>query len=161
MPHSETPHHAEDLQVGSAYDLGSYTVTRDEIVAFARQWDPQGFHVDDEVAAAGFFGEVIASGVHSVAILQRLCVLGAYDGWAVVAGRDMADLRFRRPVRPGTELAGHLVVESVDLARSDRGTVAVSVRLTEQDAGEEHTVLSLRTTMDVWRRGHGPHATTA
>lgn len=144
------PLHAEDLEPGATFALGSYDITRDEIVAFARQWDPQAFHVDDEVAAAGFFGEVIASGVHSVAVLQRLCVLGAYDDWAVVAGRDMRDLRFRRPVRPGMHLVGSLEVAEVDLARADRATVAVRASLSADD----DVVLSLRTRMDVWRRGH-------
>ena len=53
------------------------SMSHEEIVDFASRWDPQPFHVDDEWARDGVFGEVIASGVHSFAIFQRLAVLGA------------------------------------------------------------------------------------
>ena len=62
--------YAEDLVIGSAWDLGSYVVTEPEIIEFARQWDPQGFHVDPDVAAAGYFGGIIASGIHTMAIFR-------------------------------------------------------------------------------------------
>ena len=79
--------YAEDLPVGSTVELGSHAVTLEEMLEFARQWDPQGFHTDPEVAAAGHFGEVIASGIHTLGIYQRLSVEGAVGRWAVIAGR--------------------------------------------------------------------------
>ncbi|HEY6032296.1 MAG TPA: MaoC/PaaZ C-terminal domain-containing protein [Gaiellaceae bacterium] len=54
--------HWEDFEAGQVYELGTRTVTREEIVAFAREFDPQPFHLDEEAAARGPFGGLIASG---------------------------------------------------------------------------------------------------
>src|SRR4051794_6124236 len=94
---STTPVHAEDLVPGTSFDLGTYTLTRDEIVDFATQWDPQNFHVDDEVADAGAFGGIIASGVHSLAIFQRLVVDAQFSKWAIIAGRSIDDMQMTSP----------------------------------------------------------------
>ena len=99
------PLYAEDLVVGSVHGLGTYQVTLQEILDFAEKWDPQVFHVDRAAAEAGFFGEIIASGVHTVAIFQRLAVRGAYRHWSVIAGRRVS-AEFPAPVRPGRTLVG-------------------------------------------------------
>lgn len=65
---------AEDLVVGEVHELGGYEVHAAEIVDFARRWDPLPFHLDDDVAQ-GAFGRLIATGLHSMGILQRLAVL--------------------------------------------------------------------------------------
>lgn len=126
--------YAEDLVEGHTYELGSYTVTRDEILSFAGQWDPQAFHTDDDVAAAGFFGEVIASGIHTLAVFQRLSVLGAYNNWPVIAGRKSRDVQFRSPVRAGLELFGTLTVLEVTHTKPDRALVVTQGVLSSADA---------------------------
>lgn len=120
---------AEDVEVGTVVDLGSYTVTRAEILEFAGHWDPQVFHLDEQVAAAGHFGELIASGIHTLAVYQRLSVLGAYTGWAVLAGRRLRSVEFLAPVTPGTTLYGELTVTSVDLSRPGRALAVTRGRL--------------------------------
>lgn len=110
----DVPTYAEDLVVGSVIEVGSHTPTEAEIIDFATQWDPQGFHIDREVAAAGVFGEVIASGIHTTAIFQRLVVLGAYRHWAVVAGRRITDIELPAPVTAGLELHGELEILAVE-----------------------------------------------
>lgn len=140
--------YAEDLVSGHTYELGSYTVTRDEILSFARQWDPQGFHVDETIAADGFFGEVIASGIHTLAVFQRLSVLGAYNRWAVIAGRTLRDVQFRSPVRSGQELAGSLKVTKVDLDKPGRALVVTEGVLATGDT----TVLTVDLDMYVRTR---------
>ena len=139
------PLYAEDLVVGSVYDLGSYEVSLAEILDFARRWDPQVFHVDQAAAAAGFFGGVIASGVHTVAIYQRLSVLGPYRDWAVIAGRRVIT-EFPAPVRPGV-LTGSLTIEQVTPARPDRSLVTTSGGLTGPDGAPV-----LRSTVDAFVR---------
>jgi acyl dehydratase len=62
----------EDFQPGQVFELGSRTVTADEIVAFGREFDPQPFHVDEDAAAASIFGGLIASGWHTGAMWMRL-----------------------------------------------------------------------------------------
>ena len=62
----------EDFQVGERIELGSVTVTEEEIIAFARQYDPQPFHISPEQAKHSFYGGLIASGWHTVSVLTRL-----------------------------------------------------------------------------------------
>jgi acyl dehydratase len=105
---------AEQLEVGRCLDLGSYRVNRSDIARFANQWDPQPFHGDEAAAKAGLFGEVIASGMHTLAIFQRLAVTGAYMHWDVIADRRLGDVELRIPVRAGDLLHGKLTVEAVE-----------------------------------------------
>ncbi|WP_436345926.1 MaoC/PaaZ C-terminal domain-containing protein [Natronorubrum sp. FCH18a] len=62
----------EDLAVGDVYETGSYTVTKEEIVDFAEQFDLKPFHVDEEAAAESIFGELVASGLHTLCLSVRL-----------------------------------------------------------------------------------------
>jgi acyl dehydratase len=71
---SETPRYWEDYEVGAKFPLGSTSFTADEIVEFARQYDPQSFHVDAVAASESMFGGLIASGWHVAAKLMRLFV---------------------------------------------------------------------------------------
>src|SRR3954463_9420358 len=132
--------HAEDLVPGRVLDLGSYTITRAEILAFAEHWDPQRLHVDEAFARQGLFGDVIASGVQTFGIFQRLAVLGAYRHWAIVAGRTIRDLQLPAPVRPDTTLYGSLTIGPVDLRRDDRAIVGKEGRLVDQDGAVVFTV---------------------
>lgn len=122
------PVYAEDLVPGTVHDLGEHRVSLEEIVEFSRQWDPQDFH--DAQSESGYFAGTIASGLHSMAVLQRLSVLHLYQDWAVLAGRRIADVRFYAPVRPGMLLHGSLVVQAVDLGEPRRALVTVGKTLT-------------------------------
>jgi len=116
MKLTDPPHglHGEDLRSGERTELGSYTLSADDIVDFARQWDPQFFHVDDERAITdGYFGGLIASGVQTLAIYQRLMVESLVRHWEVIGGAGIQDLQFRRPVRPGDTLTGSTTIEDV------------------------------------------------
>jgi acyl dehydratase len=139
---------AEDLKAGMVFDLGSYRVERVELVDFASQWDPQGFHTDDDVAAAGRFGEVIASGVHTLAVFQRLAVLGALQHWAIVAGRSIRDVQFVAPVLAGAVLRGQLTVAAVIPDKPGRSLVRMRGRLIVSD----HEVMTLESDALVSRR---------
>lgn len=114
---------AEDLTVGERFEIGSYTPSREEIVDFALQWDPQAFHVDEKAASAGFFGGIIGSGVHSLAILQRLTVTNLLSTWDVIAGRAIRDVQLTSPLRPDVTLFGAVTVMEVDFTDSERALV--------------------------------------
>lgn len=146
-PASSPPLYAEDLTTGIAYDLGTYTPSAEEIDAFARQWDPQGFHIDEDVAAAGHFGGIIASGLHTMAIAQRLMVTGMLGDVAVIAGRSL-DVQMTKPVRPGMTLAGRLEFDSVEFRGPDRALIRQCVTLTHDEA----TVMTYRGTAYIRRR---------
>ncbi|ERJ17456.1 cyanate lyase protein [Salinisphaera shabanensis E1L3A] len=115
----------ESAQLGERIELGSYTLSADEIVAFARQWDPQFFHMDaDRAASEGYFGGLIASGVQTLAVYQRLVVDALVQYWDVIGGAGIRDLQFRRPVRPADTLTGFAVIEDVEY-QPDRGRARV------------------------------------
>lgn len=134
---------AEDALIGVVRPLGSYEVTEQEIIDFASRWDPQFFHTDPERAAAeGAFGGLIASGIHTVAIYQRLEITSRTDLWQVIAGTGINDLVLRRPVRPGDVLTGtsKLVDRRLEPDRR-RGLLTFHGQLTNQ---HDALVLSLQ-----------------
>lgn len=96
----------EDFTDGLTLDLAPCEVTREEIVAFAEQYDPQPFHLDEAAAAATMLGGLAASGWHSCAIFMRMMV----DGWLGVSASHgspgIEEARWRRPLRPGDRLTG-------------------------------------------------------
>ena len=145
---------ADDLAVGDRIPFGSRTLSEDEILAFARDWDPQWLHTDPAAAAAGHHGGVIASGIHTLAVLQRLCVEALYSRWAVIAGRGFDRLRFTAPVRPGDTLTGAATILAVSLDDT-RGRVQMDFDVRNQD---DVQVLTALMTVYVWRRGHGSAA---
>jgi acyl dehydratase len=128
-----TVKYAEDLTAGLVIELGEYRASEDEMVGFARQWDPQPFHTDPAAAAGGYFGGVIASGLYTMGVLQRLAVLAAYRDWAVIAGRQIREVRMLAPVRPGAVLAGRLTIDEVTPAKPDRSLVVTTGELRAQD----------------------------
>jgi acyl dehydratase len=114
----------EDYTVGATYVCGSFTVTEEEIIQFASLYDPQMMHIDPDLAAKGPFGEVIASGWHTVARTMRLVVENflPHNG---LAAPGIDELRWPRPVRPGDTLTLHATVQEARRSRTkpDRGLV--------------------------------------
>jgi acyl dehydratase len=132
--------YAEDLIVGQRFEFGSYTIGEEEILRFARQYDPVPIHIDKEAAASGPFGGLIASGFNTLAIYQRLVVEAVWTKVAGIVGRSF-EVRLFRPVRPGTQLTGHSRVESVTL-RPERRDGVVILRSELTDASGQ-TILTL------------------
>ena len=127
--------YADDLTPDDMFDLGTWTPTAEEIMDFGRQWDPQPFHVDEAAAAETPIGGLFASGIHGLAILQRLKVLGFYGRTAVIAGKGMTDGRFLKPIRPGVPLRGRLEVLAVETR--DDGRAVVTTRGSLHDPDDE------------------------
>lgn len=134
--------YAEDLLILGGLKLGCYVVTQDSIVDFARQWDPQFFHVDpDRAASEGHFGGLIASGLQTLGIYQRLWTEQIAERWRIIAGAGLSDVRFHRPVRPNDRLTGRASVMAVDLQPGRRrGLARLAGELVNQNGDE---VLSL------------------
>jgi acyl dehydratase len=100
----------EDFQVGDIFDLGSTTVTEEEIIRFARQFDPQPFHTDPVLARDSIFGGLVASGWHTTAMFMRLFFDGLLHETASIASPGVDDVRWLKPVRPGDVLRAHFTV---------------------------------------------------
>jgi acyl dehydratase len=131
---------AEDLQTGRRFELGAHRVSAQEIKAFARDWDPLPFHVDEQAAEASPFGGLVASGAHSLAICVRLMSDAVVSRSAVVAGRGIKEARFLRPVRPGMLLTGTATIADCRMLDDGRGMVVLRGELHDED-GELVTVL--------------------
>src|SRR6266581_1768205 len=117
--------HLEDLSVGQRFCSASHLVDADQIKAFARQFDPQPFHLDEQEAQPTFFNGLAASGWHVAAITMKLLVDSAsLAGGIIGAGGEIA---WPRPTRPGDVLRVESEIEQVTPSRSraDRGTVRV------------------------------------
>jgi acyl dehydratase len=135
----------EDMSVGQRFTAGPTSVTAEAIKAFAGEFDPQPFHLDEDAAAAHpIFGGLAASGWHTAAMAMKLTVQAmGHFGWGVVGGGG--DLQWVRPVRPGDTL--RLVAEVQEIAPSkskpDRGSVLVrNAVLNQKD--EEVQVFTVR-----------------
>ncbi|WP_238422184.1 MaoC/PaaZ C-terminal domain-containing protein [Gordonia sp. 'Campus'] len=124
---------ADDLTVGQTFEFGTHHVTEKELLDFARAWDPQDFHVDPDVAARGPYGGLIASGLHTMSIYQKLNVTGVLDNWRVIAGKRLGDVEFLRPVRPGDTLTGSTVIDAIEFDDRDRALVTSSAELRNTD----------------------------
>ena len=124
---------AEAMPVGVEIDCGAYLMTEPEIIEFGTSWDPQYFHIDPDAAAHSTFGGVIASGVHTTAIFQRLATLAVYNRYDVIAGREIRALRFLRPVRAGDVLTGSVLLRSVEPPRRGRCLVTILGVLRNQE----------------------------
>jgi acyl dehydratase len=125
----------EDFVEGETVELGSYEVTREEILEFARRFDPQPFHLDEDAAAAGPFGGRAASGWHTVAMFMRLFVDGVLSKSASMGSPGVEELRWTAPVRPGDVLTGrvHVLQTYPSERRPDRGTVITRFEALNQD----------------------------
>lgn len=132
--------YAEDLSEGLEFAFSSYTVSEAEILEFAGRFDPLPIHADPDAARDGPFGEVIASGLHTMAIYQRLAVEALWSRVVGKAGRGF-ELRFRRPVPPGTTLTGKARVQEVD-RRPERGDAILTIVSQLVDA-EQRPVLDV------------------
>jgi acyl dehydratase len=117
----------DDLDVGQKFTTSTAAVTLEGCTAFAREFDPQPFHLDDDAARASVFGRVTASGWYTASLTMRLMVqgeLGRLGGGLVGLG---GELKWSRAVYPGDTLRVESEILSVKVSQSrpDRGVVAV------------------------------------
>jgi acyl dehydratase len=95
----------EDLEVGAETYFGSYDVTREEVLEFARKYDPQPFHLDDDAAAATHFGRIAASGWHTAAMVMAVIARKVVaEEQAGLGSPGIDELRWLKPVYPGDTL---------------------------------------------------------
>jgi acyl dehydratase len=125
----------EDVVVGSEYVSGEVTITAEEIIAFATQFDPQPFHLDAEAAQSSFFGSLAASGWHTAALTMRLLVEGELKPVGGIVGAGFDEFRWPRPVRPGDELRVESEVLEVrpSKSRPDQGLIKVRTTTLNQN----------------------------
>ena len=120
----------EDFEPGQQFGSGSVTVDAEQIKAFAKQFDPQPFHLDDDAARASFFQGLAASGWHTAALTMRLLVEGELSIAGGIVGAGADEFRWPRPVRPGDTLTVRSEVLEVRPSKSRPEQGLVKVRST-------------------------------
>ncbi len=115
----------EDFKPGQVIELGSRTIDKDSILAFAREFDPQPFHTDEEAARHTIFGGLIASGWHTGSLSMRLFYDGLIKDVVSLGSPGFDELRWVKPVRPGDTLSARFTVLECVASRSkpDRGVI--------------------------------------
>jgi acyl dehydratase len=132
----------EDYTPGHVYELGTVTVSEREIIDFARQFDPQYFHIDPEKAKSSRFGGIIASGWHTIGVTMRLYVDHYLSHVASLASPGIDEIRWPNPVRPGDILKVRVSVLEARPSGSkpDRGVVRARIESINQ---RDEQVLSM------------------
>ena len=103
----------EDFKPGDTAPMGEKTIDRAEMIAFARLYDPQPFHIDEEAARQSMYGGLIASGWHTVALVMRMMVDSYLNAAASLGSPGVDNVRWLKPVRPGDTIrAMRTVVET-------------------------------------------------
>ena len=126
----------EDWQVGDSFETRGITVTESQIVDFALLYDPQSMHIDKTFAAEGMFGELIASGFHTLSISFRLFYDMGYVVHSNIIGLGLDEVRWTAPVRAGDTLRCRVAITALTPSRSkpDRGTMSFkSTTLNQRD----------------------------
>jgi len=106
----------DDLKIGMRFRSEAMTVSKEDILRFAAEFDPQPFHLDEAAAEASVLNGLAASGWHTAAIAMRLAVTARPFGPHPLFGAGVDELRWLKPVRPGDSL--HLEGEVVELVPS-------------------------------------------
>ena len=126
----------EDLEEGSTASFGAYQVAREEVIDFARRYDPQPFHLSDEAAAQTHFGRISASGWHTCAMVMRMMVDNITERrHAGLGSPGLDELRWLRPVYPGDTLRVEttLLDKTPSRSRPEMGSFRSEVKVFNQD----------------------------
>jgi acyl dehydratase len=133
----------EDYPTGAVFEGGPIRVDEAEVLAFARRYDPQPFHVDAAAAARSMYGDIIASGWHTAAMTMRVLVDSYLSSVASLGSPGIDELRWTLPVRPGDTLYVRITVIDARRSRSkpDRGIVRTLIETRNQ---RDEVVLSMK-----------------
>ncbi|MBU8690650.1 MaoC family dehydratase [Priestia megaterium] len=117
----------DEFTIGQVFETNSFKLTKEDIMRFAKEFDPQYMHLDEEKAKQGRFNGIIASGIHTMALSFKVWIeQGMYEE-DVIAGTEMNNIKFIKPVYPGDEL--HTIVKVIDKETRKRETGILTVLL--------------------------------
>jgi acyl dehydratase len=136
----------EDLEVGAETDFGTYEVTREEVLEFARKYDPQPFHLSDDEAAKTHFGRIAASGWHTaamtMAVIARHVVAHEQAG---LGSPGIDELRWKKPVYPGDTLhvRGQILEKTPSRSKPEIGSFRTQTTVRNQTGETVMTFISI------------------
>ena len=149
----------EDMAEGQVHDLGSISPSREDIIAFAKQFDPQPFHLDDEAGKASVFGALSASGWHTCAMAMRLMVTGFLNETSSLGSPGLEGIKWLKPVYPGDQLRLQSTVLQTKPMRK-RADVGMTLSLWEMFNQNGDKVLQMEG-WSMFRRRHPAAAASA
>ena len=140
----------DDIPVGYTSTVGTYELTKDEIVSFAQKWDPQTFHIDEEQAKKSVFGGIVASSLHLFAICTRL-FFDHEDEIQILAMLGKDKIRLQAPARPEDTITyrTECVSSTPSSSKNDRGVIVLQDKLSNQN---DEVLLTQEVTLLVARR---------
>jgi acyl dehydratase len=144
----------EDIYPGMTFSAGPMTLSEEAIIAFAREFDPQPFHIDPAAAQATVFKGLAASGWHTAAVTMRMLV----DAELRIAGGTIgfgAEISWLRPVRPGDGLSVETEIIDITPSESKPNQAIVTLRTTTVNQNGE-TVQVMTSKNLIFKRGHAP-----
>ena len=136
----------EDLEIGTEEIFGSVEVTREEVIDFARKYDPQPFHLSDEAAAKTHFGRIAASGWHTCAMTMGVIARRVVqEEQAGLGSPGVDELRWLKPVYPGDTLtvSGTVIEKTPSRSKPEIGSFRTVTRVTNQDGVDVMTFTSI------------------
>ncbi|ARW06909.1 hypothetical protein C6370_00735 [Bacillus atrophaeus] len=125
----------DEFAIGQVFHTKSFKLTKENIMGFAEEFDPQYMHLDEEKAKEGRFNGIIASGIHTIAISFKLWIEEGFYGDDIIAGTKMNNFKFIKPVYPDDEL--HTIVEVLDKQPRKIDTGILTVLLSTYNHKEE------------------------
>jgi acyl dehydratase len=146
--------HWEDFEVGAVAVYGPRLVTREEIVAFAAEFDPQPMHLDEAAASATLLGGLGASGWHVCSLVMRTIADGFFNDSSSMGGPGVEELRWLKPLRPGTEIRVRVTVLERRPSKSRVGMGLTKFRYEMIDAADS-CIASMTATAMLGRRAQG------
>ncbi len=140
-----TDRYFEDYELGATYTLGEFSLSEEDIKAFARQFDPQPFHLDRDAAAKSHFGGIVASGWHTGSAMMRVVVEHFISAVAGMGSPGVDELRWLRPVRPDERLRVQVTVEQArrSVSKPDRGIMHTLMEVIGPEGAPRMTVRSV------------------
>lgn len=144
----KTPPHDryfEDYEVGATYLCGEFSLTEDDIVSFARRFDPQPFHLDRAAAARSHYGGIIASGWHTASAMMRVIVDNFISSNAGMGSPGVDEIRWLKPVRPDEVLTVRVTIETArrSASKPDRGIAHNLMEVVDRDGEVRMAVRSI------------------
>ncbi|PJZ57781.1 MaoC family dehydratase [Leptospira barantonii] len=142
----------DDLQVGEVFELGSYTLSKEEMLEFALKYDPQPFRIDEEKAKHSIYGELIASGWQSTAVYMKLFVDHLMNQAHGMGSPGLEELKWKRPVFAGDTLRGRFIILEKNKFRANLGLVMGKNELINQ---KDEVVMTFKGKMLFLKRENG------
>jgi len=125
----------DEFTIGQVFETKSFKLTKEDIMRFAGEFDPQYMHLDEKKAEQGRFNGIIASGIHTIGISFKLWIEQGIYGDDVIAGTGMNNIKFIKPVYPGDEL--HTIVEVIDKKEKKEAGIITVLLSTYNDKEEK------------------------